>query len=143
MWSSDNSETTHLLSQSQRIKLSDTPKDLKSYASIYKSIAGIICLCLTTLAISSLFKHPSNPARQLLKASPSIRGGNDASGLDYPWMASWRFDDIHCCTGSLIHKNPPIILTAGTFIYYHLKSIQTPNTVSFINYYAFYLQHIV
>ena len=97
----------------QKISLTNAPIKIKSHAYIYKSIAALICLCLTTLAISSLFRHPTTSDTELLKTSPSIRGGTDASGLDYPWMASWRFDDIHCCTGSQ-HKNPPIIATAGT-----------------------------
>eukprot|EP01083_Nonionella_stella_P040467 109813_1 len=45
--------------------------------------------------------------------SSDIRGGVDASGQDYPWMASWRFDGIHCCTGALINQDPPIVATAA------------------------------
>ena len=150
MWSSTAGETTNLLPPSQKINLSNAPIKIKSYAHIYKAIAALICLCLTTIAISSLFKHPTTSDTKLLKAAPSIRGGTDASGLDYPWMASWRFDDIHCCTGSLIHKNPPIIATAGTnkkyiSLYHRLKSIHifsisTNSSFFFLHFYhAFFI----
>eukprot|EP01084_Bolivina_argentea_P090764 163480_1 len=96
---------------------------------IYKSLAIIICVSVSLIGISTLFTR-SNVDTKTELLSGDIRGGVDASGQDYPWMASWRYEDIHCCTGSLINQNPPIVATAAHCVSCEQTTIDLKRTLT-------------
>eukprot|EP01083_Nonionella_stella_P023986 66377_1 len=106
------------LLEHQSIDLQKPKKCVPPCNSIVWSAVILLLVSLTVL----LYKYYDFNASHLNEndiyhrfvESPQIRGGEDAEGTDYPWIASWRSSSGgHCCTGSLINQDPAIILTAA------------------------------